>query len=128
MLACAIGGSAAFRPGAFRAVVHLPFHADPVLRQHLPFLCTRSTLPTAQAFFGHSPISGPVLSPHGKLLAVIAGSAGKRDALPVVDLASEQVHHTARFDDFDVGYVKWVNNERLMCDSNDAKTCSISLH
>ena len=79
-------------------------------------------MPPAQAFFGHSPISQPVLSPDGKLLAVIVGSAGKRDALGVIDLGSGKVHRTAHFGDFDIGRVKWVNNERLVFNSADKQS------
>ena len=85
----------------------------------LPALAQVSSLPPAQAFFGHSPIRQPVLSPDGKTLAVIVGVAGKRDALGVVDLDSGKVSRTAHFNDFDIGQVKWVNNERLVFNSGD---------
>ena len=88
----------------------------------LPALAQVSPLPPAQAFFGHSPIRQPVLSPDGKTLAVIVGAAGKRDSLGVIDLNSGKVSHTAKFDDVDIGRVKWVNNERLVFSSVDKQS------
>ena len=73
--------------------------------------------PPVQDFFGFSPIRQPVLSPNGKLLAVIAGGAGKRDALAVIDLDNSKVHGTASIADLDVGEVRWVNNQRLVFNS-----------
>ncbi len=76
-------------------------------------------LPALESFFGNQPFSNPVLSPNGKLLAIIVGLPGKRDALAVIDLADNHVYASAHFDETDVGDVKWVNNERLVFDTAD---------
>ena len=80
-----------------------------------------ASLPPIAAFFGRAPISRPVLSPNGKLLAVIVAGPRKRDELAVIELADGRVHRTAHFDDLDVGKVRWVNDERLVFDSRDQR-------
>lgn len=75
--------------------------------------------PRIESFFGHQPFSNPVLSPDGKLLAVIVGMAGKRDSLAVIELATDRVYPTAHFVDADIGQARWVNNERLVFSSED---------
>ncbi len=77
------------------------------------------TRPPLEGFFGHQPFSNPVLSPDGKLLAVIVGVAGKRDSLAVIELATDRVYPTAHFFDADIGEARWVNNERLVFSSRD---------
>lgn len=70
--------------------------------------------PPVSAFFDNAPFRSPLLSPNGKLLAVIVGAPGKRDALAVIDLADNRVYPTAIFADVDVGMVQWVNDKRLL--------------
>ena len=79
-------------------------------------------LPAIETFFGHMPISQPVLSPDGKRLAVIIGSAGKRTQLAVIDLDDTAIHRTASFDELDVRSARWVNDERLIFDTTDRTT------
>lgn len=74
----------------------------------------QGTRPPASAFFDSSKFSSPVMSPNGKMLAVIVGTPGRRDALAVVDLVANKIHPTARYDDVDIAEVQWVNNERLI--------------
>lgn len=76
-------------------------------------------LPPAESFFGNAQYGSAVLSPDGKLLAVVVGSPGKRDSLAVIELANNKIHPTASFDNADIGQVRWVNNKRLMYDTTD---------
>ncbi|MES2902032.1 MAG: alpha/beta fold hydrolase [Pseudomonadota bacterium] len=75
--------------------------------------------PPAASFFENSPFSMPRLSPNGRLLAVIAGSPGKKDGLAVIDLATSKLHATARFANADIGKFHWVNDQRLIFDTTD---------
>ncbi len=77
--------------------------------------------PPIAHFFDNPAFHSPLLSPDGKMLAVIIGSPGKRDGLAVIDLATNQVFSTARFPDADVGKVQWVNKQRLVFDTSDGK-------
>jgi dipeptidyl aminopeptidase/acylaminoacyl peptidase len=70
-------------------------------------------------FFDNPPFGDAVLSPDGRLLAVVMGSPGKRDALAVVETANGTIHPTARFGDTDIGRIRWVNNKRLIFDTTD---------
>jgi dipeptidyl aminopeptidase/acylaminoacyl peptidase len=99
--------------GAFAALLALS--AGAALAQAAP------VRPPIAHFFDNPAFHSPLLSPDGKLLAVIIGSPGKRDGLAVIDLATNQVFSTARFPDADVGKVQWVNKQRLVFDTSDGK-------
>ena len=75
--------------------------------------------PPLAAFFDNTPFSGPLLSPDGKLLAVIVGAPGKREGLAVIDLADNKLYSTAVFADVDIGKVQWVNDKRLIFDTTN---------
>ena len=75
--------------------------------------------PPVESFFENPPFGDAVLSPDGRRLAVVMGSPGKHDALAVVDTATGKVYQTARFDDTDIGSIRWVNNKRLIFDTTD---------
>ena len=77
--------------------------------------------PPIEHFFENPPFRSPLLSPDGKLLAVIIGSPGKRDGLAVIDLDTNKVFSTARFPDADVGRVQWVNKQRLAFTTEDSR-------
>jgi len=82
----------------------------------LSVLCTSAhsaERPPLSAFFGNPEFSAALLSPSGQHLAVKIGSAGKRERLAVVDLASQQVTVVGNFSDADVGDFQWVNDQRL---------------
>lgn len=70
--------------------------------------------PSVQNFFAAPRFDQPVLSPDGKLLALISGAPGRRDALVVIDLSSNKLHATASYTDADIARFQWVNDERLV--------------
>lgn len=76
-------------------------------------------LPSIDSFFGSPRFGRAQLSPNGKLLAVVAGAPGKRDALTVLDLSDNKLHATARFNDIDIGPFQWVNDTRLIYATRD---------
>ena len=76
-------------------------------------------LPPVESFFGQARFGSAVLSPNGRLLAVLVGAQDKRDSLAVIDLSDDKVYPTAGFDDADIGRVQWVNNKRLLFDTTD---------
>lgn len=77
--------------------------------------------PAVEDFFAAPRFDRPVLSPDGKMLAMITGAPGKRDALAVIDLATNKIHTTAHFIDADIGRFQWVNNQRLVYNIIDRK-------
>ncbi|SHH52967.1 S9 family peptidase [Massilia sp. CF038] len=90
-------------------------------------VCAAQTLPAAAvaarppvaAFFDNTPFSAPLLSPDGKMLAVVVGVPGKREGLAVIDLADNKIYPTASFADVDIGKVQWVNDKRLIFDTTN---------
>ena len=57
--------------------------------------------PPVESFFANAPFKSPLLSPNGKLLAIVVGSPGKRNGLAVIDLADNHVYSTVLFPDTD---------------------------
>lgn len=119
MISCWAGSAAANRPELL--VPSLLLRLCQLALAPLLYLCAFTAhaqgsvaRPRIESFFGHQPFSNPVLSPDGKLLAVIVGMAGKRDSLAVIELATDRVYPTAHFVDADIGQARWVNNERLV--------------
>lgn len=124
MISCWAGSAAANRPELL--VPSLLLRLCQLALAPLLYLCAFTAhaqgsvaRPRIESFFGHQPFSNPVLSPDGKLLAVIVGMAGKRDSLAVIELATDRVYPTAHFVDADIGQARWVNNERLVFSSED---------
>lgn len=78
-----------------------------------------AALPPVEHFFANARFSRPTLSPDGKLLAVITGTATRRDALHVIELGSNKVHSAAAYGDADIGQFQWVNNKRLAFNTAD---------
>jgi len=78
------------------------------------------TPPAVEDFFRRPLLSGPELSPSGKLLAVaVAGKSG-RTQLAVIDVAElGKSRIVAAFQDADVRRYHWVNDKRLVLDTID---------
>ena len=77
--------------------------------------------PAVEDFFAAPRFDRPVLSPDGKMLAMVTGAPGKRDALAVIDLATNKIYTTVHFIDADIGRFQWVNNQRLVYTIVDRK-------
>jgi dipeptidyl aminopeptidase/acylaminoacyl peptidase len=75
--------------------------------------------PPIGAFFDNSAFSGALLSPNARFLAVRIGAKDKRDGLAVINLETHAGQLVARFDDADIGYFQWVNDERLVFTAGD---------
>ncbi|WP_035373847.1 alpha/beta hydrolase family protein [Pseudoduganella violaceinigra] len=78
--------------------------------------------PPAEAFFENPVFSGAVIAPDGKHLAAKIGAKGKRNMLAVVDLTTQKTQVVAHFSDTDIRNVQWVNEQRLMFDTQDTQT------
>lgn len=75
--------------------------------------------PAIESFFNNAAFTGALLSPNARFLAVKVAPAGQRDALAVIDLASNAIKVAARFDTSDVGQFSWVSDERLLFNATD---------
>ncbi|MFZ4874924.1 prolyl oligopeptidase family serine peptidase [Janthinobacterium sp. Mn2066] len=83
-------------------------------------------LPIEQ-FFSHASLSGALLSPDGRLLAMRVAPAEGRDRLSVLDLTSMRTQVVAAFTDVDIGDFLWVNEKRLafrLTDRQNARKAS----
>ncbi|MYM69907.1 prolyl oligopeptidase family serine peptidase [Pseudoduganella sp. FT55W] len=80
-----------------------------------------AALPPASAFFENSSFSTPKLSPSGRYLATLVSQPGQRYRLSVVNLEDMSVKVVAMFEDADVGYFDWVNDQRLVFNTTDSK-------
>lgn len=67
----------------------------------------------ASTFFMDSHLSTSVLSPDGRMLALITQPKGKNKGIVLVDLATMQRRELVRYDIGDVGMVHWLNEGRL---------------
>jgi dienelactone hydrolase len=76
-------------------------------------------LPPPESFFDNAVFGAARLSPNGRLLAVRIGRPGKREALAVLDLATNKASQVAVFADVDVGRFEWVNDQRVVFDTAD---------
>ena len=79
----------------------------------------RAPLPPIENFFENAAFSGAILSPNARYLAAKLGRTGRRDALAVIDLSTNEAKVVAGFTDSDVGDFHWVNNERLVYDARE---------
>lgn len=76
----------------------------------------------AESFFRHPDISGAVLSPSGRWLAMRTRHGGDRVGIMTFDLQDKgKTLETVRFSDADVRRVYWVNDDRLVFDLVDLK-------
>jgi hypothetical protein len=67
-----------------------------------------------ELFFENPSFIQATLSPSGTHAAVVVGSAEHRHALVIVDLATRQLTPVARLTDLDIGWVRWVSDERVV--------------
>lgn len=86
-----------------------PLHAAP---QPAP-------LPPIERFFATPALADAALSPSGRYLAAIAGAAGRRDYLVVIDLQAKTGKLVAGYNDVDIQQFTWVNDERLVFNVTD---------
>ncbi|WP_426339960.1 hypothetical protein ACN9MZ_27440 [Pseudoduganella sp. S-14] len=70
--------------------------------------------PPALHFFEAARYKEARLSPSGRYLALRVGSNEARDSLAVIDTDTLQVVSTKRLAEYDVGHIRWVNDERLV--------------
>jgi dipeptidyl aminopeptidase/acylaminoacyl peptidase len=70
--------------------------------------------PPLDSFFDNPRNDRAAFSPNGRLLAVITSAPGQRDALNVIDLATNKVHSSAFFRNADIRQFQWVNDKRLL--------------
>ncbi|MRW86149.1 prolyl oligopeptidase family serine peptidase [Pseudoduganella sp. FT26W] len=78
------------------------------------------TLPPIADFFNNPELSGAVLSPSGKYLAVrIANKNNPHDMLGVVDLATSAIKVVGNFNDADIGDYQWISDARLAFSASD---------
>jgi dipeptidyl aminopeptidase/acylaminoacyl peptidase len=78
-----------------------------------------ATPPPIENFFANPAFSDAQLSPNARSLAAKLSRPGQRDALVVIDLATNAAKVVAVFADFDIGQFFWVNNERLVYDADE---------
>ena len=88
---------------------------------------TAPVRPPIASFFNNPQFSHGALSPNGKLLAIIEGAKGKREALTVIDLSTRQACTAARFADVDILEFQWVNDQRLAFHTADKQLAQGSL-
>lgn len=75
---------------------------------------TAASLPVS-AFFQDPLLGGAVLSPSGTAVALqVRSSPEARATLAVLDLTTMKVQPVAGFNDASVGYVRWLNDQRLI--------------
>ena len=77
--------------------------------------------PPAGHFFDNPSFSQPKLSPDGKYVAFTGSREGARTGLYAVDLASRSIRGVAQFDNVDIDNFEWVNGQRLVFDTRDAR-------
>src|SRR5450830_1766290 len=65
-------------------------------------------------FFSNAALSGAVLSPDGRHLAVLVSTKGGRIQLYTVDLPSMKVRGLTSFEDADISSITWVNDKRIV--------------
>lgn len=70
--------------------------------------------PSAQQFFEAARYKDARISPSGRYLALRVGDNEARDSLAVIDSETLQVISAKRVNSYDVGSIRWVNDERLV--------------
>jgi dienelactone hydrolase len=91
-----------------------------VLCMGLPPLAARAAAPV-EHFFGATELQDAKISPNGKFVALRGSHSGKRDGLWVLSLEDRTRQPVAQFDNVDVDYFEWVNDQRLVFDTTDSK-------
>lgn len=72
--------------------------------------------PAIESFFQEPLLSGALLSPDGRTLAMRVATRGARSRLVALDLQSLKPTVVASFSDADIGQFQWVNERRLVFD------------
>ena len=75
-----------------------------------------------EQFFENPAVSGAVLSPSARYLAVRSGEKGRRDYLAVFDLVGNTGKPVAFFADADIGNFRWISDQRLVFDTADRQS------
>jgi len=70
-------------------------------------------------FFANPALSGAVMSPDGRNVAVLVSAKGGRSQLYLVELPSMKVRPLTSFDDADISRVSWVNPRRVVYSVSD---------
>ena len=70
--------------------------------------------PAAMLFFQDPVMGDAVLAPSGEAVALRVRTQDGRTNLAVLDLATQKVKPVAGFNDADVGWVHWLNDQRLL--------------
>lgn len=78
-----------------------------------------STQPAIASFFSSPEFSAALLSPDARFLAMRMVGPNGRERLAVVDLSDNAIKVVAQFSDVDVGRFEWVNDDRLVFDTDD---------
>ncbi|NRR29202.1 S9 family peptidase [Oxalobacteraceae bacterium] len=86
-----------------------------------PAAAANSPLPAIAPFFENEQFSEPKLSPSGTHVAARVAVKNGRDRLAVIRLSDKNIRVVAYFDDTDIAYFEWVDDERLIFNTNDRK-------
>ncbi|MTW11695.1 prolyl oligopeptidase family serine peptidase [Pseudoduganella eburnea] len=78
--------------------------------------------PPAQHFFESPHYKEVMISPSGRYLALRVGDNEARDSLAVVDTETLQIVSGKRVNNYDIGNIRWVNDERLVYSVLDNRT------
>ncbi|XLZ69344.1 alpha/beta fold hydrolase [Massilia sp. SR12] len=78
--------------------------------------------PPAQHFFDTAQFKSAKLSPSGRYLALRTGDSKLRDMLMVLDTETLATIGGARYGDYDIGDIRWVNDQRLVYNVVDSHT------
>jgi len=70
--------------------------------------------PPLKDFFEPEMIKDAALSPSGRYLALRIGSSGQRDSMLVLDSETSAEVGNTRLDGYDIGDIRWVNDNRLV--------------
>jgi dipeptidyl aminopeptidase/acylaminoacyl peptidase len=77
--------------------------------------------PPVQDFFEASKYKAAELSPSGRYVALLVGDSKMRDRMLVFDTETLKPVGGARLADYDIGDIRWVNDERLVYNVVDAR-------
>ena len=78
-------------------------------------------LPSIELFFENPKFSNAVLSPNGKLVAMLVGKKDIRQLLAVYEISTSKVTIVASFRTRDVNYFQWINDTRIVFDTVDSQ-------
>ncbi|NRR29201.1 S9 family peptidase [Oxalobacteraceae bacterium] len=87
-----------------------------------PAPAQKVTLPAIAPFFESAQFSEPKLSPSASHVAVRIAVQNGRDRLAIVRLSDMDIRVVAEFADTDIAYFEWIDDERLIFNTNDRQT------